>query len=65
MKDKLSTRRAYRLSILMTFILISVILTSYSMYANKQQQIDKQQKQIDEITHKEMPKQRATPMPHK
>jgi hypothetical protein len=43
MKDKLSTIRPYRLSILMAFILISVILTSYSMYKDKQQEINKLQ----------------------
>lgn len=50
MKDRLTKIRPYAIHILWSCILISVITTSYSMYANKQQRINELQKQIRDTT---------------
>jgi hypothetical protein len=49
MKVILKRMKFYALYILPWFIMVSVILTSYSMYENKQQQINGLQEQIDNI----------------
>lgn len=46
MNDIISIIEPYRIDILLGFILISVIRTSYSIYKTKQRQIDELQKQI-------------------
>lgn len=57
--------KPYALSILPWLILVSVIFTSCSMYAKKQQKIDELQKQIYNIEQKDNPKVTAPRISHK
>ena len=56
-------RKPYAIYIFSWFILISVILTSYSVYKTKQQQINELQKQIDDMKQVENPKKTAPRIP--
>lgn len=53
-----------RLLIILGLIFIGVILASYSMYENKQKQIDALQKQIRVIKQVDNPKAKATAIPY-